>query len=304
MGAGHNHSRTAASAHRGRLRLVLGISLVILLVEVIGSVVTGSVALLADAGHMLTDVTGIALSLIAVMLAERAPTTRRTYGWQRAEVLAALLNSVLLMGIGIFILVESIRRLTSPPEVAAGGMFVFAAVALVGNAIALWLLAAGQRQSINIRGAYLEVLSDLVGAGVVVIASIVIKLTAYHRIDAIAGLFIGLMILPRTWTLLRDALDVLVEATPKHIDLEVVREHLLGVDGVLDVHDLHAWTITSGIPGLSAHVVIGEATLTKGTGGELLDKLSACIDEHFEIEHSTFQLEPRGHLDHEGQMHA
>lgn len=304
MGTGHNHSRTAASAHRGRLRLVLGISLVILLAEVIGSIVTGSVALLADAGHMLTDVTGITLSLIAVMLADRAPTTRRTYGWQRAEILAALLNSVLLMGVGIFILVESIQRLTAPPEISSGGMLAFATVALVGNAIALSLLAAGQSKSLNIRGAYLEVLSDLVGAGVVVIASIIIKLTGNHVFDAIAGIVIGLMILPRTWTLLRDALDVLVEATPRHIDLDVVREHLLVVEGVEEVHDLHAWTITSGIPVLSAHVVIGEATLTSNTGGALLDKLSDCINEHFEIEHSTFQLEPSGHLDHEGKMHA
>jgi cobalt-zinc-cadmium efflux system protein len=303
MGSEHSHIKTATAAHRGRLRIVLGIALTILLIEVIGSILTGSVALLADAGHMLTDVSALTLSLVAVALANRAPTSRRTYGLQRAEILATLLNSVFLIGVGIFILVESIRRLASPPAVAAGSMLVFALIALVGNAIAVWLLTAGQRNSLNIRGAYLEVLSDMMGAGVVVVASIIIRLTGFRQTDAIAGLIIGLMILPRTWTLLRDALNVLVEATPKNIDLDMVRQHLLEVDGVEDVHDLHAWTITSGVPVLSAHVIVSDATFTQNIAGPLLDKLGNCISDHFDVEHSTFQLEQIGHQDHEGEMH-
>jgi cobalt-zinc-cadmium efflux system protein len=304
MGAGHSHIQSAASIHRGRLRIVLGIMLTVLLVEVTGSLMTGSVALMADAGHMLTDVAGLALSLIAVALAEKAPTKHRTYGWQRAEILAALLNSVVLMGVGIFILVESVQRLTSSHPVATVGMLAFALVAMAGNGIGVWLLAAGQHQSVNIRGAYLEVLSDLVGAGVVVVASVLISVTGFRAIDAIAGLAIGLMILPRTWTLLQEALDVLVEASPKNIDLDLVREHLLGVEGVVDVHDLHAWTITSGVPVLSVHVVISDELVTQKIGGPLLDKLGACISDHFDIEHCTFQLEPGGHQEHEGRTHA
>jgi cobalt-zinc-cadmium efflux system protein len=303
MGAKHSHTQTATAAHRGRLQMVFGIALVILLVEVIGSILTGSIALLADAGHMLTDVSALALSLIAVAVAGRAPTTRQTYGLQRAEILAALLNSVFLMGVGIFILVESVQRLTSRPEVAAGSMLAFGLIALFGNTIAVWLLTAGQRNSLNIRGAYLEVLSDMLGAGVVVIASIVIRFTGFRQTDAIAGLIIGVMILPRTWTLLRDALNVLVEATPKNIDLDEVRQHLLEVEGVEDVHDLHAWTITSGVPVLSAHVVVSESTFAQNIGGPLLDKLGNCISDHFDIEHSTFQLEQSSHQDHEGEMH-
>ncbi|HUW77579.1 MAG TPA: cation diffusion facilitator family transporter [Candidatus Nanopelagicaceae bacterium] len=283
--------------------MVLAIALTILLVEVIGSLVTGSVALLADAGHMLTDVSALALSLGAVALAARAPTARRTFGWQRAEILAAVLNSVFLMAVGISIIVESVQRLTSSPNVAAGSMLAFAMIAVLGNAIAAWILRAGQRNSLNIRGAYLEVLSDLLGAGVVVIASLIIRVTGFKQTDAIAGLIIGLMILPRTWTLLRDALNVLVEAVPKNIDLEVVREHLLEVAGVEDVHDLHAWTITSGMPVLSAHVVVSDKIFAQNIGGPLLDKLGNCISDHFDIEHSTFQLEQSGHQDHEGEMH-
>lgn len=300
---GTSHSHTAASAHKGRLRLVFGISLTIMLVEVVGSLLTRSVALLAEAGHVLTDVAGLAFSLIAISLAERPATARRTFGWQRAEILAAMLNAFLLMGVGVFIIVESIRRLISPSEVAANGMITFALLAVVGNAAAVWLLVSGQRKSLNIRGAYLEVLSDLIGSGVVVIASVIIKFTRLHTIDAIAGLIIGAMILPRTWKLLREALDVLVEATPKHIDLDVVREHLLGVEGVIDVHDLHVWTITSGVPVLSAHVVTSDTLDATLLGGALLDKLGACVSDHFDIEHSTFQLEPSGHIEHEGKMH-
>ncbi len=303
MGPEYSHNNTAATEHRSRLRIVLGIASAILLVEVLGAVLTGSVALLADAGHMLTDVSALTLSLIAVALANREPNTRRTYGLQRAEILAALLNSVFLIGVGVFIFVESIRRLSSPPAVAAGSMLAFALIALAGNAIAVCLLTAGQRTSLNIRGAYLEVLSDMLGAGVVVIASIIIWLTGIRQTDAIAGLIISLLILPRAWSLLRDALNILVEATPKNIDLDEVRGHLLEVDGVEGVHDLHAWTITSGVPVLSAHIVVNDTTFSQNIAGPLLDKLCNCISDHFDVEHSTFQLEQIGHQDHEGEMH-
>ncbi len=304
MGAGHNHSHvTAGQAHKGRLALVLGISTAILAVEVIGGLVTGSLALLADAGHMFTDVAGVGLSLVAVTLAGRPATSRRTFGLQRAEILAAVVNAVLLFAVGAFILVEGVRRIISPTNVGVTGMLTFAVIALAANLCSVLLLRAGQGESLNVRGAYLEVLSDAIGAGAVLAASIVIAVTGFVRADAIASIAIAVLILPRTWNLLREALHILIEATPKGIDLDDVRRHMLDVPGVVDVHDLHAWTITSGVPVLSAHVVVGQERIAGSCGGGILDQLGACLGGHFDVEHCTFQLEPLGHADHEHATH-
>ena len=304
MGHDHVHgTATATSGQRGRLAVVLGITLTILAVEVVGGVLAHSLVLIADAGHMATDAAGIGLSLLAVWLAGRPSSDARTFGYQRAEILAAVINAVLLFGVGAFILVEAARRLAHPETATPGLMVVFGVIALAGNAASLTLLRRGQGESLNVRGAFLEVLSDLLGAAAVLVAAAVIAGTGFQRADALASIFIGVLILPRTAKLLRDAVDVLLEATPKNVDLAQVRGHICETPGVLDVHDLHAWTITSGIPVLSAHVVIADTALADGGGARVLDSLVNCLAGHFDVEHCTFQLEPASHLDHEHATH-
>jgi cobalt-zinc-cadmium efflux system protein len=279
--------QSAAGAYRRRLLAVLGITVAILATEVVGGLLSGSLALLADGGHMFTDVSGIGLSLLAIWFATRPATPRRSFGYYRLEILAAVANAVLLLGVSGLILFESVRRLFRPPEVGTGVMLVFAAVALVGNGFSVWLLRRGQAESLNVRGAFLEVLSDLLGALAVLVAAAIIALTGFRAADPIASGLIGLAILPRTWKLLRDAVDVLLEATPRGVDLGEVRQHIVEMPGVADVHDLHAWTITSGINVVSAHVVC-DGTADAPT---VLDRLCDCLSGDFDIEHSTFQLE-------------
>lgn len=301
---GHRHAHTTTTgAYRRRLVLALTLALSVLVVQVVGAWISGSLALLADAGHVLADAGGIALALAATTLAQRPASNRRTFGWQRLEILAAVLNALLLLGVAAFVLVEGVRRLTHPPDVESGPMLVVAIIGLAANAVALGVLHRGQRESLNVRGAYLEVLADLLGSVAVVVAAIVIIASGWQAADPAASILIGLFILPRTWVLLREALDVLLEATPRGVDLAEVRRHLVRLDGVRDVHDLHAWTITSGLPVLSAHVVVDENVLADGHGGMVLDRLGECLSDHFDLEHSTFQLEAAGHRAHEGATH-
>lgn len=302
MSHGHNHG-TVTGAHRGRLVAVLAFTVTVLVVEAVGAVLSGSLALLADAGHMATDAAGVTMALIASTLAQRAPTSRRTFGWQRAEILAAVINAVLLFGLALYILVEAVRRLLHPPEVVSTLMLVVAVIGLVANTASLLLLHRAQSESLNIRGAYLEVLGDLVGSVAVVVAAVVIAVTGWVAADAVASLAVGVVILPRAWVLLRDAVDVLLETAPKDVDLDHVRDHITCVDGVLEVHDLHAWTITSGLPVLSAHVVVDDATIAGGHTGKVLDALRTCLAHHFDVEHSTFQIESAEHRGHEGAVH-
>jgi cobalt-zinc-cadmium efflux system protein len=271
----------------------------VLVVEVAGAALSGSLALLADAGHVLADGAGIGLALLAVRFAARPATPQRTFGYYRLEILAAVVNAVLLFGVAGFVLVEAWRRLTAPPEVASGLMLAVAAAGLVANAVSLWLLHGGQRTSLNLRGAYLEVWGDLLGSVAVLAAAAVIAVTGLQAADPIASALIGVLILPRTWRLLRDAVDVLLEAAPKGVDLAEVRRHLAETPGVRDVHDLHAWTITSGLPVVSAHVVLERGA----DAGPVLDGLGDCLAGHFDIEHSTFQLEQPEHRGHEGATH-
>ncbi|MBX9243471.1 cation transporter [Actinotalea ferrariae] len=302
---GHSHAHgTAAGRHRRRLVAVLVLTLAVAAAQVVGGLASGSLALLADAGHMLTDSAGIAIALVGVHLAGRPPTSARTFGLQRAEVLAALANALLLGGIAVWVLVEAVRRWSTPPDVATGPMLAVAVAGLLANVVALALLREGQRESLNVRGAYLEVLGDLLGSVAVIVAGLVIVVTGWSRADVVASAAIGVLILPRAWALLRDVLDVLLESTPRGIDLDAVRRHMKGVPGVVDVHDLHAWTITSGVPALSAHVVVDEDCIALGRSGEVLDALGACLGEHFDTEHCTFQLEPIGHDAHEHPGHA
>jgi cobalt-zinc-cadmium efflux system protein len=248
---------------------------------------------------MLMDAGGIALALLAIRFGQRSPSQARTFGYLRLEILAAAFNALLLFAIGVFVIVEAVRRLIHPPEVASGIMLIFGIVALGGNACSLLLLRRGQGESLNVKGAFLEVLSDFLGAAAVIVAAVVIAVTGFERADPIASLVIGAMIIPRTWQLLRQATDVLLEATPKNVDLDEVRRHMLETRGVIDVHDLHAWTITSGVNVLSAHVVVS----AEGLSGLVLDQLGGCLADHFDIEHSTFQIEPPGHRDHEPILH-
>jgi cobalt-zinc-cadmium efflux system protein len=286
------HVHSAGAAHRTRLVWVFGLTLSILVVEVVGGLLSNSLALLADAGHVFTDVFGIGFALAAIWFAGRPATSARTFGFLRLEILAAVGNALLLFGVAAFVLFEGWRRLSEPAEVASGLMLAVATVGLVVNAISLYLLRDAQGHSLNMRGAYLEVMGDLAGSVAVVVAALVIAFTGWTAADAVASGVIGLLIIPRTWALLREALDILLEATPKGIDLDVVREHILEAPGVAGVHDLHAWTITSGMNVVSAHVVLKEGAQT----GDILDHLGMCLSDDFDIKHSTFQLETAEHV--------
>ena len=280
-------ARSAAGARRGRLLVVLAISCTILIAELAIGFAANSLALLADAGHVFADVIGMTLGLVAVRLAARPATRERSFGFYRFEILAAVLNAILLFAIAAYILVEAWHRLGETPEVATGPLVVVAAAALGANAAAAWLLHGGQKDSLTVRGIYLEVLSDAFGSAAVLAAGLIIRFTGFVQADAIASVVIGVLILPRTYGLLREAIDILLEATPKNVDMGEVRRHILEAPGVHDVHDLHAWTITSGLNVLSAHVVVDE-----GAGhAEVLDALCRCLSTQFDIEHSTFQLE-------------
>ena len=301
---GHAHgTATAGAGYRRRLALVLGITGTVLVVQAVGAVASGSLALLADAAHMATDTLGIALALGAVTLAQRPASGRRTFGLQRIEVLAAVANGLLLLGVGAYVVVEAVRRIGDPPEIRSGLMLTVALVGLAANLVSLALLRSGQGESLNVRGAYLEVLGDTLGSIAVIVAAVVIATTGWTGADVVASFVVGALVLPRAWSLLRDALDVLLEAAPRGVDLDDVRRHVLGVEGVTDVHDLHAWTITSGLPVLSAHVVVEDAVLADGHGGRVLDALCACLGSHFDVEHCTFQLESASHRGHESPVH-
>lgn len=291
MGAGYQHGPVGAR-HRRTLATVLVLTLTVMVAEVVGGLVSGSFALVADAGHMLTDATGLAVALGASVLAGRPPTARRTFGWQRAEVLAALANGLVVAAVGVVVLVEGVRRTLEPSAVEPVPMLAVAVLGLAVNAVGLRLLHRGQGESLNVRGAYLEVLGDALGSVAVVVAGVVVLTTGFERADGIASVVIGLLVVPRAVVLLRDVAAVLMEGTPSGVDLDVVRAHIARVPGVVGVHDLHAWTITSGVPVLSAHVVVEPEELDRAGTGRVLDELRTCLAGHFDVEHCTFQVEP------------
>jgi cobalt-zinc-cadmium efflux system protein len=287
---GHSHS--AAGRHAGSLTGAIAIGSVVLIVELVAGLASNSLALLADAGHVFADVSGMALSLIAIRVAARPPSDGRSFGLYRIEMVAAAVNAVLLLVIATVVAVEAVRRFLEPPEVAPGIVVVVAAGALLANLVALRLLAAGQRESLTMRGAYLEIAGDVMGAGAVLIAGVIILATGWRQADAVASLAVAVLIVPRTVALLRESVDVLLEATPKNVDLGDVERHIREAPGVVDVHDLHAWTITSGMNVVSAHVVLGE----EAKPGDILDHLGTCLSADFDISHSTFQLETPEHV--------
>jgi cobalt-zinc-cadmium efflux system protein len=283
---------TAARRHSRRLLAALAISTAVLFLELVAGLAGNSLALLADAGHMFADVVGMCLSLGAIAIASRRRSAGRTFGLYRLEILAASLNAVVLLGIGVVILVEAVRRFAEPPEVASTLVLAVASVALIANGLSLRLLGHGHRASLNVRAAYLEVLGDLLGSAAVLMAGLIIAATGWRQADAVASVVIAVLIVPRTVSLLRDSVDVLMEAAPKGVDMAEVERHILEAPGVRDVHDLHAWTITSGMNVVSAHVVLGP----EGVPGDVLDHLGRCLADDFDIDHSTFQLETPEHV--------
>ncbi|HET7355973.1 MAG TPA: cation diffusion facilitator family transporter [Nocardioidaceae bacterium] len=297
------HEHTALPDQRGRLGLVLLITSGILVVEVAGAFLSGSLALLADAGHMLTDVAGLGLAYVAAALARRPVTDQRTWGFRRAEVLAAAAQAAVLLAVGAFILVESVRRLFAPPEVTSSVMLVFGAVGLVGNLVSVAVLSGGRGQNLNTRAALLEVVNDALGSLAVLVAAAVIAGTGWLRADPLASLLIGLLIVPRTVGLLKETVDVLLESTPKDLDLTQVRDRLMLVQHVHDVHDLHATQVATGLPVLTAHVVVDDSCFLDGHLSSMLDELQRCVDTDFNVEHSTIQLEARSHAAHEHPTH-
>ncbi|MGC9665278.1 cation diffusion facilitator family transporter [Planosporangium sp. 12N6] len=310
MGAGHGHhghhhgAVTATGRHRSVLAGVLVISAVIFVLEVVGAVVSGSLALLADAGHVLADAGGVALALGAALLAARPATGRRTFGWARVEILAAAVNGLVLAGMGVYVLIEGAGRLFRPAEVQPGGMALFAMIGLIGNVAGVALLYRVRDASLNMRGAFLEVATDAATSVGVLVAAAVIADTGFTRADAIVSIVIGLVIVPRALRLLHSAANVLLEAVPAEIDLGEIRAHVLALDHVHGMHDLHVYTITSGLPILTAHVVVDDSCFLDGHAPQLLDALQNCIAGHFDVEHSTFQLEPASHAGHEHPGHV
>ena len=286
---GHEGERSlsAAGAGAGRLRFVLILTAGYMAAEVVAGALAGSLALIADAGHMLTDAAGISMALLAIRFAARPATQEKSYGYYRLEILAAVANGLLLTGVSAYILFEAARRFAEPPEVQGWPVLLVASFGLLINLASATLLFRGQRASLNLRGAFLEVVSDLLGSVAVILAGGVILATGFDLIDPIASVVIGAFILPRTWRLISEAVNVLLEAAPRDVNMVHVRRHILETPGVLDVHDLHAWTITSGMNVASAHVVIRDGADPQ----RVLEELCRCLADHFDIEHSTFQIE-------------
>ncbi len=307
MSADHAHADHAhgvsADADRRYLLIALLLLAAFMLAEVIVAVLSGSLALLSDAGHMLSDVGAIGAALWAIRLAARPAAGAWTFGWKRAEILSAAGNGITLLVVSGIVAVEAITRLIHPPEVDGGPVVAVATAGIAVNVAAAWVLARASRSSLNVQGAFRHVLTDLYGFIGTVAAGIVILVTGWTRADAIASLIVVGLMLKAAWELLGASGRILLEAAPKTMDLDDVRAHLLATEHVRDLHDLHAWTVTSSLPALSAHIVIDDACFTEGCVPRLLDQLQACLAGHFDVEHSTFQLEAAAHASHEPGTH-
>lgn len=300
MGAGHDHGPAVAPTNpeeardfRIRLGIAFGLTASIVVAQAVGSVITGSLALLTDTAHASTDAIGLLVALITATLVLRPSGPNRTWGFRRLEVIAALAQATLLLGVGLYTAIEGVRRLLAPPEVASTEMLWFGIIGLTINIIAIVILSSGRSANFNMRAAFLEVLNDALGSVGVIVAAIVITTTGFLQADAIAGLFIAALIVPRAFRLMRETFAVLMEFTPKGLDLDAVRTHILELDHVTDVHDLHASTVATGLPVITAHVVVDDACFTDGHAAELLQDVRACVAQHFDVSvrHSTFQIE-------------
>lgn len=282
---------TATAKNKNRLKIVFGLTVAYMFAEVIGGYLTNSLALLADAGHMLTDASALGFALLAAWFAARPATPQKTYGYYRAEILAAAVNAVTLLFISFFILYEAWRRWNHPPEVQSWPMLIVAAVGLVVNFVGMRLLMSGSTESLNVKGAYLEVLSDMLGSIGAIVASIIMLTTGWYRADPLISAGIGLFILPRTWKLLSAAVHVLMEGTPAGFDVRALEKAIYGVNGVLGVADLHVWSLTSGVNAMSAHVRVRDLS----QGDRVLQDMRRALKDGFQIGHSTIQIETEGH---------
>lgn len=296
-GGGHG---TAAGKHASRLAWAFGLTSAYMIAEVIGGLVTGSLALLADAAHMLTDAGGLALALIAIRFAQREATPQRTYGYLRMEILSALANAVVLLLLTVYILYEAVQRFLAPPDVMSGPMLIVASIGLVVNLISMRLLAGGSSESLNVKGAYFEVLSDMLGSVGVIVAALLMMWKGWTIADPIIGAGIGLFIVPRTWNLLKQATHILMEGTPPEVDIEALEKELAGIDGVIAVHDLHVWTITSGFDALSCHLVVRDM----GNNVAILREARRRMKESFHIDHVTIQIEDEALRAEEAVLHV
>ena len=301
----HDHAHDLPDDRR-RLTIAFALTSTVLIAQAVGAWITGSLALLVDTAHMLTDAAGLAMALFAAHLVRRPATARRTWGLRRAEVLAALAQAAVLLAVGVYVLIEGIGRLSSPPEIPSSELVIFGVIGLLANVASLLVLAGRRSSSFNLRAAFLEVANDALGSLGVIVAAIVIATTGWQQADAVAGLLIGVLIVPRAITLLRETGAVLLESTPRGLDLDAVRGHLEKMEHVRGVHDLHASLIATGLPVITAHVVVDDSCFTDGHTARILDQLQECVAEHFDIavEHSTFQIEPVGHRGHEHVEHV
>lgn len=299
MGQGHAHGgQSAAGKNKKNVAIVLGLTSLYLAAEVVGGLWTGSLALLADAGHMLTDVAGLALALLAIWFAEKPATPERTYGYYRFEILAALTNAVVLIGISLYILYEAYERFKNPPEVQSAGMLIIAAVGLVINIFGMYILRFGSKESLNMKGAYFEVLSDMLTSIGVIIAGIIMLTTGWYYADPLISAGIGLFILPRTWTLLKESVGVLLEGTPTDVNLENLRESLTKIEGVAGIHDLHVWSLTSGVNAMSVHAVL----MSDDQHDAVMKRVHDFVTKNFKISHVTVQTECEGYAEHETHL--
>lgn len=286
MSHAHDHGQKRSSKNKKSLSIVFAFTLTYLIAEVVGGIMTGSLALLVDAGHMLTDVAGLGLAIFAIWFAEKPANATKTYGYYRVEILAAVANCIILLGISGYVLYEAYQRFLHPPQVQTTGMLIVAGIGLVVNIAGMFMLKAGSKESLNMKGAYFEVLSDMVTSIGVIIAALIMMTTGWYYADPIISAGIGLFILPRTWNLLMEAVGILLEGTPSDINLVLLREAVNAVPGVRSVHDLHVWSLTTGINAASMHVVLGESTYD-----EVLSRVQIVLKDH-KIGHSTVQIEP------------
>ncbi len=302
-GRAHSHGTPAVGADARYLAIALGLITAFMVGEVIVALTARSLALLADAGHMLTDAGALGSALWAGRLAARPASGHMTYGLKRAEILSAAINGLVLAVVGAVILVTAVSRLAHPLRVHGVALTVVAGVGVIVNLLATTVLARANRQSLNISGAFAHLLTDLWAFAGTLVAGVVIILTGFERADPIASLVVVALMARAAWGLLRASGRVLLEGAPEGVDLAEVRDHILGLPNVTAVHDLHAWVVTSDLPAVSAHVVLADACFADGTAPQVLDQLQACLAGHFDVEHSTFQLEPASHLDHESSQH-
>lgn len=317
MGTGHSHAGHSHSTHqhgndplsrthRTRLALAFAITGGIVVAQAVGALITGSLALLTDTAHAAVDASGLLVALLAARLATKPASDRHTWGYRRIEVLAALAQSTLLLAVGIYTAIEAIQRLFTPTNIPSTELLFFGVLGLVANLTAILVLSSGRGANFNMRAAFLEVLNDALGSAGVIIAAIVISTTGFMQADSIAGLFIAALIVPRAFTLMKETTAVLMEFTPDGLDLEQVRAHIRALPHVKDVHDVHATTVATGLPTLSAHIIVEDECFHDGHAVDMLMSVRECVAQHFDvsIKHSTFQIETARVAESEEEQHA